>query len=132
MMYRLDLSTIPPLFDRLVGDYNFDGVVDAADYTVWRNTLGSTTDLRANGDNSGGSFSVVDEADFLAWKNNYGAVANGRGTGSAATAPEPTGLLLAVVAVVLILVEKTMRRSSRTPADCRTTTRSDAVASPTL
>ncbi len=27
------------------GDYNQDGVVDAADYTVWRNTLGSTTDL---------------------------------------------------------------------------------------
>jgi arabinogalactan endo-1,4-beta-galactosidase len=38
-----------PALDVLnVGDYNRDGVVDAADYTVWRDTLGSTTDLRAN------------------------------------------------------------------------------------
>ena len=37
----------------LLGDYNQNGVVDAADYTVWRDTLGSTTDLRANGDNTG-------------------------------------------------------------------------------
>ena len=29
-----------------VGDYNSDGVVDAADYTVSRDTLGSSTDLR--------------------------------------------------------------------------------------
>ena len=36
-----------------LGDYNQDGTVDAADYTVWRDTLGSTTDLRANGDNTG-------------------------------------------------------------------------------
>ncbi len=31
---------------RVGGDYNGDGIVDAADYIVWRNTLGSTTDLR--------------------------------------------------------------------------------------
>ena len=35
------------------GDYNANGTVDAADYTIWRDTLGSTTDLRANGDNTG-------------------------------------------------------------------------------
>ena len=35
------------------GDFNGDGKVDAADYTVWRDTLGSTSDLRANGDNTG-------------------------------------------------------------------------------
>ena len=34
----------------LPGDYNFDGIVDAADYTVWVDTKGSTTDLRADGD----------------------------------------------------------------------------------
>ena len=27
------------------GDYNDNGIVDAADYTIWRDTLGSTTDL---------------------------------------------------------------------------------------
>ena len=35
------------------GDYNQNHIVDAADYTIWRDTLGSTTDLRANGDNTG-------------------------------------------------------------------------------
>ena len=33
-------------------DYNRNGVVDAADYIVWRGTLGSTTILDADGDNN--------------------------------------------------------------------------------
>ena len=32
--------------------YNRDSIVDAADYTVWRDTIGSTTNLRANCDNT--------------------------------------------------------------------------------
>lgn len=52
-----------------VGDYNLDGVVDAADYTVWRGALGSTTDPRADGDGNG----VVEEADYDVWKANFGA-----------------------------------------------------------
>jgi hypothetical protein len=45
------------------GDYNHDGTVDAADYTIWRDTLGSTTDLRADGNGNG----VIDQADFGVW-----------------------------------------------------------------
>jgi Dockerin type I domain len=52
-----------------VGDYNLDGTVDAADYTVWRDALGSKTDLRADGDGDG----VVDEADFKLWRAHFGA-----------------------------------------------------------
>jgi hypothetical protein len=51
-----------------VGDYNLDGAVDSADYTVWRDTLGSTTDLRADGDGNG----VVEEADFQLWRAHFG------------------------------------------------------------
>src|SRR5690606_17034512 len=47
----------------LAGEYNDDGVVDARDYTVWRNTLDSTTDLRANGDDTGASQGKIDAAD---------------------------------------------------------------------
>jgi hypothetical protein len=54
------------------GDFNDNGFVDAADYTVWRDTLGSTTDLRANDDNMGGSAGVVDQADYALWKTNFG------------------------------------------------------------
>ena len=52
----------------LVGDYNFDGAVDAADYVVWRKTEGSTTDLRADGNGDG----RVDQADHELLKSNFG------------------------------------------------------------
>ena len=44
----------------LTGDFNHDGTVDAADYTIWRHTLGSSTDLRADGNING----VVDADDY--------------------------------------------------------------------
>ena len=51
-------------------DYNSDGFVDIADYTVWRNLLGSTgSDLAADGNGD----SVVDAADYVLWKDNFGA-----------------------------------------------------------
>jgi hypothetical protein len=48
----------------LAGDYNGDGSVNAADYTVWRNTQGSADDLRADGNGDGS----VDQADYDLWK----------------------------------------------------------------
>ncbi len=61
----------PPLFfgGELKGDYNGDGVVDAADYTVWRDALGSTMNLAADGDHNG----VVDADDHVVWAVNLGA-----------------------------------------------------------
>ncbi len=83
----------------LAGDYNGDGTVNAADYTVWRNTLGSTTDLRANGDNTGASAGIIDRADYDFWKANFGTHA---GSGSDAVAnvavPEPATLALLLFA----------------------------------
>jgi Type I phosphodiesterase / nucleotide pyrophosphatase len=55
----------------LPGDYNHDGHVDAADYTIWQDTKGSTTDLRADGNRDG----VVDQADYDLWKANFNATA---------------------------------------------------------
>ncbi|MCO6042327.1 PEP-CTERM sorting domain-containing protein [Aeoliella sp. ICT_H6.2] len=52
-------------------DYNGDGNVDIADYTVWRNTLGSTgAGLAADGNGD----QVVDAADYEFWKGNFGTV----------------------------------------------------------
>jgi hypothetical protein len=53
----------------LAGDYNLDGSVDTADYVVWRETEGSSTDLRADGNGDG----RVDQADHDLWKANVGA-----------------------------------------------------------
>ena len=33
---------------KLTGDFNNDNKVDAADYVIWRKTLGSTTNLQAD------------------------------------------------------------------------------------
>ncbi|MGL4515024.1 MAG: endonuclease [Lacipirellulaceae bacterium] len=68
----------------LAGDYNADGRVDAADYSVWADTLGSTTQLDADGDASG----VVDAADYDLWVVHYGEVA----PASTTTVPEPSTL----------------------------------------
>jgi hypothetical protein len=83
----------------LPGDYNDDGVVDAADYTVWRNNLGTNFNLNGNGDETGPSMGVVDAADYLWWKTNYGNTAPGAGGGSlgATAVPEPgTGVLFGI------------------------------------
>ena len=52
----------------LPGDYNQDHVVNAADYTVWRNNLGSGTSLP--NDSSAG----VGPDDYDRWKTNFGQV----------------------------------------------------------
>jgi hypothetical protein len=72
------------------GDYSGNSIVDAADYTIWRDTLGSTTDLRANGDNVGASANTIDQADYGYWKSRFG---NTMGSGAIGV-PEPTTVLL--------------------------------------
>lgn len=96
MMYRLDLSEIPDLFERLAGDYNRDGRVDAADYVVWRNTLGSDSHLAADGSRNG----MIDQADYNVWRANFGATAS-----SAAyvqIVPEPDVCLLVAFGLLTI------------------------------
>ncbi|MCA9187775.1 MAG: hypothetical protein R3E01_32365 [Pirellulaceae bacterium] len=53
----------------LPGDYNRDGTVNAADYTVWKDSFGMSIDLSADGNQNG----IVDVADYLIWKDNFGA-----------------------------------------------------------
>ena len=69
------------------GDYNLSSVVDAADYIVWRDTLGSMIDLRADGSgpSTGVPNGVVDQFDYTFWRANFGAVGvPGGGSGSGA------------------------------------------------
>ena len=67
-----------------LGDYNQDGTVDAADYTVWRDSLGANVAAFAGADGSGNG--VVDQADYEVWKANFGAVATGAGGAAFAVA----------------------------------------------
>ncbi len=65
----------------LAGDYNHNGIVDAADYVVWRNGLGTT----------------YTQNDYNVWRANFGQTA-GSGAGAIANAavPEPTTLALLI------------------------------------
>ncbi len=75
------------------GDYNLDFIVNAADYTVWRDNLGSREDLRADGNLDG----VVDVDDYLVWKENFGNVYSFPEFGAASSnqgVPEPGTLRL--------------------------------------
>ena len=94
MMYRLDLATIPSLVaPTLLGDYNGNGIVDAADYTAWRDAISIGGVYLLNDSTPG----TVDESDFVYWRQHFGDTAN---AGTAASAvPEPSTMLLIVVAV---------------------------------
>jgi hypothetical protein len=86
----------------LTGDFNHDGHVDAADYTIWRDSLGSTTDLRADGNLN----SVVDVGDYQLWRSNYGTL-GGAGAASTAVAEPSTVALLILALIVGALVRNT-------------------------
>jgi hypothetical protein len=76
----------------LLGDYNGDLKVSAADYTVWRDTLGSTTDLRADGAAAGSSSGVIDQDDYDVWINQYGQSQFGATLAARFVVPEPPAL----------------------------------------
>lgn len=67
----IDFSNEGPVVPALLGDYNRDSIVNAADYTVWRNSLWQT-DLTgysgADGDGNGN----ITWADYEVWKAHYG------------------------------------------------------------
>ncbi len=74
------------------GDYNDDGVVDAADYTVWRDHLNQSVTL-PNDETPG----TVTESDYAVWKAHFGQSNNIQGGSTAgeamAAVPEPASWL---------------------------------------
>jgi virginiamycin B lyase len=90
--------------DVLPGDYNGDQTVDEADYTIWRNNLGTSFDLNGNGDETGASASIVDHADYDYWKSHFGDTAPTDGLVGSASAPEPATLVLLVSLIAMSMV----------------------------
>ena len=99
----------PPTYDLFVeppagvlGDFNEDDKVDAADYVIWRK---NGTNPLPNDDGAADS-----AARFALWKANFGNMpVTGGGSGSAAV-PEPSSMMLVLVGVVALAAR---RRSGR-------------------
>jgi hypothetical protein len=75
------------------GDFNADGQIDAADYTVWRDGLGS----------------MWSAAMYDIWKSNFGSIP-GHGSLGTSIAPEPSSSLLCLIGCSILA---TRRRSIR-------------------
>jgi T5SS/PEP-CTERM-associated repeat protein len=80
----------------LPGDYNHNNVVDAADYVLWRKTLGqSGAALAADGNGN----NMIDSGDYNIWRAHFGQPpGSGSGTLANGAVPEPATLLLLLFA----------------------------------
>lgn len=59
----------------LAADFNGDEVVDAADFTIWRDNQGTVDATPSQGDATGDG--LVDEADYAEWESTFGATTGG-------------------------------------------------------
>ena len=91
-----DLLTTGEISVTLMGDFNNDGSVDAADYTIWRDELGQTGITLAADANLDG---VVDQDDYNLWSTNYGTQIQ---ASASVAIPEPTSALMLVTALACL------------------------------
>lgn len=89
------LTTIP-------GDFNSDGQVDAADFTVWRDSYNSEVELSADANRNG----IIDDGDYNVWLANFGQSS----LATAISVPEPSGLMI-VFSLVFSVPENRKRQA---------------------
>jgi endonuclease/exonuclease/phosphatase family metal-dependent hydrolase len=77
----------------LAGDFNNDGTIDAADYSVWRDAFQAEGVTLLNDPTP----ESVDESDYAFWRDHFGESLGGGGTAALATVPEPANLSMIAV-----------------------------------
>lgn len=86
---------------RLSGDYNDDGFVNAADYSIWRDSLGQAVGPGSGAD--GDRDRQITAADYDVWRDNFGRSLALPGAGAIAAVPEPAAIWLFCGAFVVPL-----------------------------
>ncbi|TWT32413.1 hypothetical protein KOR34_41760 [Posidoniimonas corsicana] len=90
----------------LTGDYNGDGYVNAADYTIWRDSLGAVGDEFAHPAADANHNFMVDGADYEIWRAAYGAPEAPPAAAAVAGVPEPASALLVIAALPLAAIRR--------------------------
>jgi hypothetical protein len=104
----------PPTFDligtvaALAGDYNDNGVVDAADYVVWRDNVGTNNTLPNNS-----LPGPIGPDHYNQWRANFGRTAAGGPGGLATAVPEPSAMALIACGVVALVGAQCRRSAAR-------------------
>jgi hypothetical protein len=90
----------------VLGDYNQNGVVDAADYTVWRDTLFQNgPGLAADGNQD----RVVNQLDYQIWIDHFPKLS---GAAAVNTVPEPATLSLLLAGILMMCSRRRLLVSS--------------------
>jgi autotransporter-associated beta strand protein len=89
------------------GDYNNNGILDAADYALWVKKVGASTITNRDPSNTGN----IGQVDYNTWERNFGKTA-GTGAGAALTAvPEPSAAIIFLFAALLLNLRSKRHRS---------------------
>jgi hypothetical protein len=91
----------------LAGDFNADGLVDAADYVVWRKHAGTNHALPK--DPHGGA---IGSLQLALWRESFGTPPGSASVNRAATVPEPPALYLAALAGLISFAARRLQTIS--------------------
>jgi hypothetical protein len=99
--YGANNVVLSVISDGVPGDYNNNGVVDAADYVVWRKHPASLT-------HEGASPGVVDAADYNFWREHFGSTSGSGSSLNTTAVPEPAtcGLMLTTLSALAMISRK--------------------------
>ncbi len=96
------------------GDFNQNGIVDTADYVMWRNARNTSVATPYSGADGNGD-SVVNDIDYSVWRTNLGKKSGGTfdfGSGSGLTlagVPEPASAVLNLFGVLPVIAYRGRR-----------------------
>jgi hypothetical protein len=87
----------------VLGDYNDNGIVDAADYVLWRNggPLQNESDMPG----------TVNQADYDFWRARFGATSGAAAALNAANVPEPSSAAVMLCGIAVYLAASLARKA---------------------